>query len=233
LLRLLIISIMPRVKRIIPEEFPLHIMVRGNNKNTIFPEEHDKRHYLKLLLDYKTDHEVDIYHYCIMDNHLHLMLLSRRAGALSDFMKKVNLSFFFHFRKKYGYVGHLFQGRFKSNIIDHDSYLLQCGKYIELNPVRKGIVAKAEDYPFSSYRYYVIGNENPLIIPDPLYLALSDNEEFRRRLYREFVSDNAINYAEEIRNSLYIGSEAFVRKMEQTYGLPNRRRSRGRPRMEK
>ena len=208
-------------------------MVRGNNKKTIFLDEYDKRYYLKLLLDYKTDHEVDIYHYCIMDNHLHLLLLSRRAEALSGFMKKVNLSFFFHFRNKYGYVGHLFQNRFKSNIIDHDSYLLQCGKYIELNPVRKGIVATPESCPFSSYRYYAMGSNDPLISPDPLYVALSDNAEGRRKLYREFVIDNAMISAEKTRNSLYIGSEAFIRRMELTYGLPNRRRPRGRARRQK
>ena len=189
-------------------------MARGNNKKVIFPEEHDKRYYLDLLLNYKTDHRVDIYHYCLMDNHVHLLLLSRKTDVFSEFMKKVNLSYFFHFKFKYGYVGHLFQGRFKSNIIDCDSYLLQCGKYIELNPVRKGISAKPEGYPFSSYRYYAFGNKNALVTPDPLYEALSHNEESRRRLYAEFVIDSNIVSSEKIRNHNFIGSDAFVRKME-------------------
>jgi len=224
---------MPRVKRIIAEEFPLHIMARGNNKKIIFPEEHDKRNYLKLLFNYKTDCEVDIYHYCIMDTHLHLVLLSRRPEVFSGFMKKVNLSYFFHFKKKYEYVGHLFQNRFKSNIIDNDSYLLQCGKYIELNPVRAGIVAAPREYPFSSYQYYAMGNKDPLISPDPLYVGLSDNEEYRRRQYQELVINCAVNLAEKFRDNLYIGSDAFVRRMEQTYGLQNRCRPHGRPRKEK
>jgi putative transposase len=223
---------MPRVKRIIPKEFPLHIMVRGNNRQVIFPEDRDKRYYLDLLLNHKSDHEVDIYHYCLMNNHLHLLLQSRKPDAFSGFMKKVDLSYFFLFKNKYGYVGHLFQNRFKSSIIDHDSYLLQCGKYIELNPVRGGITARPEDYPFSSYRFYAyaFGSKNLLVTLDPLYVALSDSEERRRKLYREFVADSAMISAEKIRNHLYIGSDAFVRKMEETYGLPNAHRPRGRPR---
>lgn len=142
---------MPRTRRIIPDDLPLHIMVRGNNKQKIFQEDRDKKYYLYLLFKLKRYHGIDIYHYCLMDNHVHLVLLSRVPPLLSRFMMKVDLSYFFLFRNKYGYVGHLFQNRFKSNVIGHDEYLLQCGKYIELNPVRGGIVTKPEDYALFSY----------------------------------------------------------------------------------
>lgn len=205
-------------------------MARGNNKQVIFREDHDKRYYLKLLLNHKDEHKIDIFHYCLMNNHLHLLLHSRKPDALSGFMKKVSLSYFFLFKNKYGYVGHLFQDRFKSIVIDSNAYLLQCGKYIELNPVRKGITERPEDYSFSSYRCYAFGDGNPVITYDPLYAALSDSEEHRKRLYRSFIIDDTMVSKEKMRNHLYIGSDDFVRKMEQLYGLPNIGRARGRPR---
>jgi putative transposase len=224
---------MPRPRRVIPEEFPLHIIVRGNNRKVIFPKDEDKLCYLRLLLKHKVSHNVDIYHYCVMNNHLHLLLQSRRTDVFSAFMKKVNLSYFFYFNDKYGYVGHLFQNRFRSHIVDNDSYMLQCGKYIELNPVRAGIVVAPELYPFSSYHAYYLGGNNPLLTPDPLYLALSNGNEGRRGLYREFIIDGAVFSPAKMRNHRYIGSDAFVRRMEQAYELPNKNRPRGRPQKEK
>lgn len=221
---------MPRTRRIIPDDLPLHIMVRGNNKQKIFQEDIDKKYYLYLLFKLKRYHGIDIYHYCLMDNHVHLVLLSRVPPLLSRFMMKVDLSYFFLFRNKYGYVGHLFQNRFKNNVIGHDEYLLQCGKYIELNPVRGGIVTKPEDYAFSSYRFYSQGCKDLLITPNPIYVALSEKEENRWKLYIDFVVDNILFASDKIVNCRYIGTDSFIRKMEQRYGLLNNRQPRGRPR---
>jgi len=205
-------------------------MARGNNKQPIFREDSDKTHYLNLLQNFRKEHEIDFYHYCLMNNHLHLILQARRPKAFSNFMMRVGLSYFFHFRKKYGYVGHFFQNRFKSNIIDCDLYLLNCGKYIELNPVRGGITARPEDYPFSSYGFYCHGMENSLLRADPVFLALSENEERRREVYREIVVDDKIVSGEKLKKQRYIGSEVFVKKMEGLVGFPNERKPQGRPR---
>jgi putative transposase len=224
---------MPRTKRIIPVDFPLHIMVRGNNKQPIFGKDSDKRLYLNVLQDLHEQHEIVIYHYCLMNNHLHLLLQTRRPESFSRFMMRVNLTYFFYFNKKYGYVGHLFQNRFKSNIIDTDLYLLNCGKYIELNPVRAGLVARPEDYLFSSFRYYFQGVENPLLKPDPVYQALPGSDECRREFYRDLAVDNKMISDEKIGRHRFIGNDAFIKEMEKLFGLPNECKGRGRPRKEK
>jgi putative transposase len=107
-------------------------------------------------------------------------------------MKQLGLSYFHYYKKTYGYDGHLWQGRYKSNIIDTDSYLLQCGKYLELNPVRAGIVGLPEEYFFSSYKSYTEGVQDKLITLNPVYVGLGDNEETRRRKIMVSELDNSI-----------------------------------------
>lgn len=164
-----------------------------------------------------------------MDNHIHLILGVRRSGELSRFMMRVNLSYFSRYRDKYGYCGHFFQNRFHSNIIDSDAYLLQCGKYIELNPVRAKMVKSPEEYPFTSYPYYALGTADPLMSPDPAYLALSTVPEKRQTLYASFVIDPSRVSSQKLREDRYIGSDAFIGKAEIFWGFPNKRHPVGRP----
>jgi putative transposase len=145
-------------------------------------------------------------------------------------MKQVNLSYFNYYRKTYGYSGHLWQGRFKSNLIDTDSYLLQCGKYIELNPVRAGIVNSPDQYRFSSYHYYAKGAFDKLITASPAYQGLSATAAERRQQYIEFVVDSSIINTERFMSQLFIGSEAFIKKFQEYYQIRNTSLKRGRPR---
>jgi len=147
-------------------------------------------------------------------------------------MKQVNLSYFNYFKKTYGYSGHLWQGRFKSNIIDTDIYLLHCGKYIELNPVRAGVVQMPEEYRFSSYSHYAKGSYDAIITDTPAYLALSNSEEERRKHYLEFVIDSGVINSERLIKHLFIGSESFRIKLQEYYGMRNEGFKRGRPRKE-
>lgn len=172
---------MPRAKRIIPYDAALHVISRGNNRNKTFHSDNDKLRYYTLLRGLKDENKVDILHYCLMDNHAHLILYLNPGNTVSKFMKQVNLTYFHYYRKTYGYFGHFWQDRFKSNIIEMDSYLLQCGKYIELNPVRAGIVDHPADYAFSSYKFYADGKVDTLISPSPAYLGLSDLVVLRQR----------------------------------------------------
>ena len=177
---------MPRTKRLIPIDLPMHIMSRSNNKQNIFNNDNDKLRYYSLLLNLKNQNKVDILHYCIMNNHTHLIVMLNNQTKLSRFMKQVNLSYFNYYRIHNNYSGHLWQGRFKSSIIDNDRYLLQCGKYIELNPVRAGVVCFPQDYKFSSYGYYATGANDRLITASPAYLNLSEFPDKRKNIYIEF-----------------------------------------------
>jgi putative transposase len=146
---------MPRSARILPEQGIFHIMARGNNRQEIFKDKEDFEQYIYLLKLYKEQHLFKLYHYCLMSNHLHLILETTPSTNLPKLMKQISLSYMHYFRRRYRYYGHFWQGRYKSLLIEKDSYLLTCGKYIEMNPVRAKMVAFPEEHPWSSYRTYI------------------------------------------------------------------------------
>jgi putative transposase len=150
-------------------------MCRGNNKQLIFRSAEDKLKYYSLLFELKDENGIDILHYCLMDNHLHLIVWIREESKLARFMLQVNLAYFHYFKRTYGYDGHFWQNRYRSNLIEKDSYLLQRGKYIELNPVRAQMVAIPDEYRFSSYPHYANGKKDNIIAKSPAYLALSED----------------------------------------------------------
>jgi putative transposase len=221
---------MPRTARLVFPNAALHITARGNNCQDLFLRDEDKHRYLSLLRSLKEENDISIFHYCIMTNHIHLIAWLNAKSSLAKFMKQLNLSYFAYFKKAYSYFGHLWQGRFKSNIIDTDSYLLQCGKYIELNPVRAGMVSLPQQYAFSSYRYYAQGSSDPIVTPSPAYLSLSNLPEARRKHYLEFTVNESIINTDRLDRLKFIGSDVFVNKLREYYGIRNENRKRGRPR---
>lgn len=167
-------------------------MTRGNNKNQIFKCAIDYLHFLSLIQKYKEKHPFDLYHYCLMPNHAHFLIRTKHAHSFSVFMKKLNLSYFHYYRKKYGWTGHFWQDRFKSQPVGKNSYFIQCGKYIELNPVRANIVNSPEIYPYSSFKYYVQGEKNALITEDFIFKELGNTNDIRRKKYKEIVISDQI-----------------------------------------
>jgi len=180
---------MPRQAREIPVNGYLHIISRGNNKRKIFRYKQDKKRYYLYLKNLKQKEKINICHYCLMSNHVHLLVEVWQESNLSMFMKRINLKYVYYYRRKYTYCGHLWQDRFQSKIINNEPYLMQCGKYIELNPVRACIVSSPENYPFSSYHYYGFGQEDSLITTNPLYKDLSPQQEKRQHIYRNLVTE--------------------------------------------
>ena len=178
---------MPRSNRILPTDLPMHIMARGNNKLAILTNDNDKKEYYYLLHKLKLDNLINILHYCFMDNHIHLIVWLNKNSNLPRFMKQTNLSYYHYYRKEYGYCGHLWQSKYKSVIVQTDRQALACGKYIELNPVRAGIVQSPEQYEFSSYKYYAFGQPDALITPNPAFLGLDANISTSRKIYANFI----------------------------------------------
>lgn len=203
---------MPRKARLLPPEGCLHVISRGNNRQDVFRSSQDFDVYYDRLLQRKKENEIEIYHYCLLNNHVHLILYIYKDSSVARFMKQVNLSYYHYFKKKNDYSGHLWQGRFKHSIIDTDRYLFQCGKYIELNPVRAGIVNSPEEYPYSSYGYYANGRQDPLLTENRLYVTLGPNLEQRQEQYRTFVIDSDIK--KRLTNDRFIGTPEFVSKFE-------------------
>ena len=179
---------MPRGPRIVYRNALLNITSRGNNKRIIFKKEKDYKYFELLLLRYKSKYRFLIYHYCLMRNHLHLLLKIADSTTLCKAMQGIQLAYFHYFRRKYGYVGRFWQGRFYSKIVENDKYLLTAGLYSERNPVRAGFVNDPREYKWSSYNAYANGVKDLLVTFDPHYLSLGNNSNERQETYKEMMS---------------------------------------------
>ncbi len=183
---------MGRTARLVPENGYLHVMCRGNNRRNVFIKPKDYQFYLWLTGKYKREEAIKILHYCLMPNHVHFLLGVVPESNLASFMKRLNLSYFFHYRNKRTYVGHLWQGRFKSKLIEKDDYFIRCGKYIELNPVWARLCQAPEEYAFSSYMYYAYGKEDELLDEDPFYADFGKTPHQRQAAYREIITNEIV-----------------------------------------
>ena len=159
---------MVRQRRIYYQNAVYHVTFRGNNRQMILKEKSDKEAFLFTLVKFKQRFQFKLYAFVLMDNHVHLVIEATHHHHISKIMQAILLSYSLKFRKRYNYTGHVWQGRFKSNVIEHDPYILECIDYIHNNPVRAKIVSSAQDYPWSSFYLYA-GAKN-VIIKDKIAL---------------------------------------------------------------
>jgi putative transposase len=178
---------MPRTARELVDNGVYHVMLRGHNRVKLFEAREDYQRFLSTVSRYKREIPFHLYHYCLMPNHVHLLIKISAAGDLPKLMSRVSLSFSHYSRRVYGRVGYIFQGRYKSLHIEDDSYLLDCGRYIERNPVRAEIVRDAADYKWSSFNFYAYNAQNRLLTPNPLYAELDTGIQKRQKLYRGYI----------------------------------------------
>jgi putative transposase len=144
---------MTRIARIAMDNAVYHIITRGNQKQTVFRERRDYTEYLSRLEFYKKKYAFKLYSFCLMPNHVHLIIEVDVNSKLNKIMRGLNLSYTLYFNFKYKTVGHLWQDRFKSKIIEKDTYLLECINYIEANPLRANLTSNIEEYVWSSYAF--------------------------------------------------------------------------------
>ena len=192
---------MPRTARKLIDGGTYHVLTRGNNAQPIFLQDNDCQQYMRFLAASLAEHRLKLYHFVLMPNHVHLVLCTSVGKALSKAMAGLNLRYAWYYRKRHGYSGHLWQGRFKSLHIDKESYLLEVGRYVELNPVRANLVKEPAAYAWSSFRTYADGIDNSLLKPNPLYELLGRTTEERRARYRTFVLDGTRN--EQLRSYVW------------------------------
>jgi putative transposase len=226
---------MPRTARIAPKEFVYHVLSKGNNKQIIFQDEDDCQKYIDVLRKYKEKYKFKLYHYVLMTNHVHLVLEPTDiGGALSQIMKGINLSYVQHYRTKYKYTGHFWQDRFKSIIISKDEYLLACGSYVELNPVRAGMVEEPKEYKWSSYAANAYGKNDDLVDAHIVFNNLSSDENVRKE-YRKFIQDmlqkNKAMRGEMEHRAIYGGGD-FIRQVHKEFKIDAVIKKSGRPRKE-
>ncbi|MBP2661400.1 MAG: transposase like protein, partial [Firmicutes bacterium] len=177
---------MPRQGRQLSESKIYHVMIRGNARKNIFLDDEDKNRFIEILSEKNKERKFVIYAYCLMDNHVHL-LINEGSDEIGRIMKRINISYAYYFNKKYVRTGHLFQDRFKSEGIENDAYLLSAVRYIHNNPVKAGIVKNMEEYKWSSYTIYTeTENQNSSIDKRFILEMFSDDIEKSTKLFIDY-----------------------------------------------
>ncbi|MCX5695022.1 MAG: transposase [Candidatus Omnitrophica bacterium] len=180
---------MPRAARVLVDNGYYHIVTRGIDRRRLFRYKQDYRRFFDIVAIYLKEYKVKVLNYCLMPTHIHLLVKADVALDLPKFMQIILQVYAANFRKKYRSTGFVFQNRYKSRLIGSDTYLLECARYIERNPVRAKIVQEASEYPWSSFCYYSRGIKDKIITcPNPLFLSMAMTDMQRRELYTKFIS---------------------------------------------
>ncbi|MDM0045402.1 transposase [Variovorax dokdonensis] len=178
---------MARLPRLTLPGLPHHVIQRGNNRQFIFVDRADREKMLSLLAEHATRQGVAVHAYVLMDNHFHLLATPSTATALPQWMQSVGRQYVRYFNDRHGRSGTLWEGRYRSTLIQPDRHLIRCMVYIDLNPVRAGLVADSRDFPWSSYGHYAGTRVDKLITPHPLYWELGNTPFSREAAYAEMV----------------------------------------------
>lgn len=210
---------MSRAWRIEYEGALYHLLSRGNEGRDIFINDKDRFVFLDTIGEMSERYEIDVSAYVLMGNHYHLLARTKRAN-LKRAMHWFGTVYTQRFNRRHLRSGHLFQGRYKSIIVQNDTYLLQLSYYIHRNPLRAGIVRRLADYRWSSYRFYAYGRKAPDWLSTVLILSQFEKEEDRHKTYREKVQKYAREekrLLEDLRHGLILGSKQFVEKIRKQY----------------
>lgn len=178
---------MPRQARRLAESKTYHVMIRGNEQRNLFLDDEDREKFLDVLYWKCRDNKFSIYAYCLMSNHVHL-LINEGKDSISRTMKKINVSYAVYFNRKYQRVGHLFQDRFRSEVIDNERYLLASIRYIHNNPVKAEISNKPWEYQWSSCHSYLQTEQDSLLDTRCILNLFAENVNRARELFLEFSS---------------------------------------------
>jgi REP element-mobilizing transposase RayT len=208
---------MARPLRIQYEGAAYHIISRGNRAEYIFTDDKDKEYFIETIKKAAEKYKAELYAYCIMGNHYHL-LLTTPYGELTKLMHYIGSAYGSYQRRQHGVIGHIFAGRYKSLCIEKEQYLLELSRYIHLNPVKAGITDRAEDYKWSSYRYYIGKEESPEWLNTGWLMEEYGKEKKKAyQRYKEFTEAGIKNPSllpkEKIIGQAILGSKEFIKKI--------------------
>ena len=226
---------MPRPLRPVDDGLVYHVINRGNNRQDVFHKPADFQAFLTALAELKQRKPFELYGYCLLNNHFHLLLRPTGDATISRIMQSLLVSHTQRYHRHFHSGGHVWQGRFKSPVIQNDGHLLTVLRYIEANPLRAKLVRRADDYPWSSYRVHGLGQADALVDTFITYEALSPQSKTRQRKWAEKVHrplDDA--NLDAIRRSsatgLPYGDDTWVNRLAKRLELDLTIRPRGRPR---
>lgn len=225
---------MPRRARLSIPGIPWHLIQRGNNRSVCFYAEEDYQFYLHFLEEFATRFGCAIHAYVLMTSHVHLLLTPQRADSVSMMMKHLGQRYVQYINRTYRRSGTLWEGRFRSCLTQTEDYVLACYRYIELNPVRAGMVMKPQDYRWSSYHANALGKANRLITLHDEYSRLGQDDASRREAYRALfkahLDPEMVNEIRSATNGNFaLGSERFQKEIEAMLGRRAGRGQAGRP----
>ncbi len=225
---------MPRPPRFILPDVAVHITQRGNNRSDCFRRDGDYMLYLLHLRELADKLACEVHAYCLMTNHVHLLLTPPSPDSCTVLMRNLGQRYVQHFNRAYGRSGTLWEGRYRSFLVESARYALACYRYIEQNPLRAQMVREPADYPWSSHRANAGLRTDPLVTPHAEYLALSEDPANRVQAYRNLF-ENGLDASELKRireaghSGLPLGSEAFKATLEIDLGRKLRHGRPGRP----
>jgi len=225
---------MARLPRFCPSGIPQHVIQRGNNRSICFADEQDFSAYANWLKQYSNGFSVAIHAWVFMTNHVHLLVTPSSNNGISAMMQALGRRYVRYFNYQNHRTGTLWEGRFKSSLVQSEKYLLQCYRYIELNPVRAGMIDDPSEYIWSSYRCNGLGVESEIWTPHEEYLKLGKTKANRLLAYRElFKTHVASEIIDQIRDSvnkgLALGNDRFKCEIESLYDRRLRPAKMGRP----
>jgi putative transposase len=214
--------------------YPHHVIQRGNNRQAVFLTASDREFFLQLLADNAKVFQVAVHAYVLMDNHFHLLMTPANTDGLPKMMQAIGRRYVRHFNDSHGRSGTLWEGRYKSTVIQSDRYLLACMAYIDLNPVRAAMEQQPADFPWSSHRHYTGQSLSALISPHPLLWGLGNTPFSREAAYTELVQAGVspVQQAALTDSALKgwaLGESQFVADLQRKVDRRVDRRSPGRP----
>ena len=225
---------MARLPGVSPVDIPQHIIQRGNDRQTCFASEEDFSAYIGWLKTYSAKYQVEIHTWVLMTNHVHILCTPRRLNAVSEMMQSLGRQYVRYFNFSYKRTGTLWEGRYKSCLVQGEEYLLQLYRYIELNPVRADLVEDPANYKWSSYQINALGKTSNLCTPHPIYMEMGGNAIERQDNYRELFKQHVDGkLLEDIRQAtnkgMVIGSDKFREEIEVLTGRRMTAKKMGRP----
>jgi putative transposase len=214
---------MARSTRIDMPGLPQHLITRGIDRAPCFFQDADRQVYLRCLAQAASVTGCDLHAYVLMTNHVHLLATGNTGCAVSRMMHIVGTRYARYVNGTYGRTGHLFEGRFRSSLIESERYFMTCMRYIELNPVRAGMAVVPATYPWSSFRDNACGAPSGLLTPHPEYLRLGSDPADRLRAYSSlfdapFDTTSLVEIRRHIQRNRALGGDAFRRAIEASLG---------------
>ena len=214
---------MARLPRLNIPDIPQHVIQRGNNRSVCFFSEEDYSVYLDKLKEFSIKHKVAVHSYVLMPNHVHLLVTPSTDDGVSRLIQTLSSYYVRYINQTHNRTGSLWEGRYKSSLVDSDNYFLLVSRYIELNPVRAGMVDHPSEYPWNSYHKNAEGTPIKLITPHYCYQSLGETDKLRQENYKSLFDNHIPDYTmkeitDAVNKAWVLGDDRFMKQIEDQTG---------------